>query len=604
MALATLSIDLEARLAKMQEGLDKATRLAEKSAEKIRHGFDGLADVGKSLGVALAGAFSVTAIENFFRTTIDGLDRLNDLKDSTGATIENISALEDVALRTGTSFEGMATTLVKFNKVLADADPDSEAARILKAFNLDAKELKALDPAEALRRTAVAMAQYAEDGDRARHVQVLFGKSVQEAGPFLEELAKQGKLNATVTREQAEEAEKFNKQLAALSKSATDLARDITGPLIAAMNKQIEKFKEGREAGKSYFDLFPSARDQWAALGNPFGAGKGDVDERAEQIDKLNTRIERLNKLLESGALTQERRLRLETQLAALEKQRDALFASSGADAGDFAALDVVKPRAKVPGKPEKKGRDPSLTPEQIARQWEQDAEEWSKTMLEISELTNKQQIAMGKERADAEKQQWKQVFEFIDAEQEQAIEDGKAFLEEKTKQLDTFFEQAARNIQDTLGDTVLQTLEGDFDSIGDLWGNLLKKMASQAIAAQLGKYLFGDFGSQVNGNTVTQIGGVFGSFLDLLPSFDVGTPYVPRDMLAKVHEGERIVTAADNRAGRWGGGGGGPGVVQHITITGGNRNEIMAAMVAAKDAAVGEVYDAARRGRLERFAA
>jgi hypothetical protein len=33
------------------------------------------------------------------------------------------------------------------------------------------------------------------------------------------------------------------------------------------------------------------------------------------------------------------------------------------------------------------------------------------------------------------------------------------------------------------------------------------------------------------------------------VPSFDVGANYLPGDMLAKVHAGERIVPAADNRA-------------------------------------------------------
>ena len=32
------------------------------------------------------------------------------------------------------------------------------------------------------------------------------------------------------------------------------------------------------------------------------------------------------------------------------------------------------------------------------------------------------------------------------------------------------------------------------------------------------------------------------------LPSFDVGTEFVPYDMVAKVHQGERIVTAQDNQ--------------------------------------------------------
>ncbi len=37
------------------------------------------------------------------------------------------------------------------------------------------------------------------------------------------------------------------------------------------------------------------------------------------------------------------------------------------------------------------------------------------------------------------------------------------------------------------------------------------------------------------------------GAFKSMLPSFDVGTNYVPNDMLAQIHKGERIIPAADN---------------------------------------------------------
>jgi uncharacterized protein YukE len=41
--------------------------------------------------------------------------------------------------------------------------------------------------------------------------------------------------------------------------------------------------------------------------------------------------------------------------------------------------------------------------------------------------------------------------------------------------------------------------------------------------------------------------GSIFSSIFSNLPSFDVGTDYVPRDMVAKVHKGERIIPAAQN---------------------------------------------------------
>jgi hypothetical protein len=58
----------------------------------------------------------------------------------------------------------------------------------------------------------------------------------------------------------------------------------------------------------------------------------------------------------------------------------------------------------------------------------------------------------------------------------------------------------------------------------------------------------FGETGEP--GGVVGDIFGGIGSFFgNLLPSFDVGTPYVQRDMVAKIHKGERILTAQENRA-------------------------------------------------------
>src|SRR5207344_1814111 len=95
----------------------------------------------------------------------------------------------------------------------------------LKQIGLDAKALKEIDPAEALRQTARALATFADDGNKARLVQELFGKSIREAGPFLKDLAEQGQLNATVTTEQAKAAETLNKQFFALQTATSDAAR-------------------------------------------------------------------------------------------------------------------------------------------------------------------------------------------------------------------------------------------------------------------------------------------------------------------------------------------------------------------------------------------
>jgi hypothetical protein len=54
--------------------------------------------------------------------------------------------------------------------------------------------------------------------------------------------------------------------------------------------------------------------------------------------------------------------------------------------------------------------------------------------------------------------------------------------------------------------------------------------------------------------------------------SFAVGTDYVPRDMIAQIHKGERIVPAAENRMG---GGGGDVNIHVNLAGTSGNAAEV-----------------------------
>ncbi|MBX3633952.1 MAG: hypothetical protein KF683_00910 [Rubrivivax sp.] len=64
--------------------------------------------------------------------------------------------------------------------------------------------------------------------------------------------------------------------------------------------------------------------------------------------------------------------------------------------------------------------------------------------------------------------------------------------VSQRVQQIGEFAQQAGRNIQDALGDSILRVLEGDFKNIGRLWVDLLRRMVAQAAAAQVGKALFG----------------------------------------------------------------------------------------------------------------
>jgi lambda family phage tail tape measure protein len=248
MAAGSIVVDLLMRTGSFETDTARAARVAKRAAKDIDNSF---ADLNKTIGRftnIFAGAFTVRALTQAIATTIDGVDAMNDLADATGASIENISALDDVARRTGTNLDNVSGILVKFNMALKDADPNKGAGAVLKALNLDIAELKKLDPAEALRRTAVALSGFADDGNKARAVQELFGKSIKDAAPFLKDLAEQGQLNATVTKQQAEEYERFNKQIFSVQADINKLARTFVSDLIPAISAVIRELTAGREA--------------------------------------------------------------------------------------------------------------------------------------------------------------------------------------------------------------------------------------------------------------------------------------------------------------------------------------------------------------------
>lgn len=220
---------------------------------KVRSSLDGLKASGSRLGNvlgSLGATLTAGAAAAFVRGINDGVDALNDMKDATGASIENLSGLEDIAARTGTSFDTVGDSLVRFNGVLKDARAGSAQAEVFASLNLNVEKLKALDPAEALRQTSIALQGFNDNGDRARIVQELFGRSVRDVAPFLKNLAENGELVAKVTTKQAEEAEKFNRELAALKKNSEDASRALVSDLVTGINAAAKAMREsGLSAG-------------------------------------------------------------------------------------------------------------------------------------------------------------------------------------------------------------------------------------------------------------------------------------------------------------------------------------------------------------------
>ncbi len=302
--------DFVVRIDGDEAGFLRAVRATQGGFERLTAG---AADLEKRVGslqvpfaglaTSVVGLFAGSVLVQGFRRIVDGIDALNDLKDATGASIENLSGLEDIVLRAGNSFETAGAALLKLNNAMNTARPGSEAQRVFEALGLSVDELRQKDPVEALRAVSVAFGNFADDQNKNAAAVTLFGKSYREIAPILRDVADANSIAAKQTGQNALEAEKFNKELAALSKNATDAGRGLAMMLVPGINAVVEQFRQANKESNGFLAVLQtigkntelyrifgggSARQVLAergrerarmdAIGNAAGGGRGFIN--------------------------------------------------------------------------------------------------------------------------------------------------------------------------------------------------------------------------------------------------------------------------------------------------------------------------------------
>lgn len=123
-------------------------------------------------------------------------------------------------------------------------------------------------------------------------------------------------------------------------------------------------------------------------------------------------------------------------------------------------------------------------------------------------------------------------------------------------------FEDSIQDIKKDLAGEITQAIKGA-QSLGDAFKNVAAKIAEAVTQAQILKLLSsaGLGGGSGGGGGMGWLGDLLGGLL----SFDVGTPYVPRDQIAQIHQGEMIIPRVQAERIRQGGMGG-VTVNQYIT--------------------------------------
>jgi hypothetical protein len=306
MAIAKLSIDLEAKLANLQAGMDKAGMIAERSSARMSRAFSGVKTAAIGIGAAIGAAVSVREITDFVKGAIDGADALSKQARSVGMLTEELSALSYASDLAGVNQEELVTALTKMSKQARDAGDGVKASAdafrnlgisvknndgTLKGSNALLAEVAdsfAALPA-GIQKTALATDLFGRSG--AKMISLLDGGS-----SGLETMRIEAeRLGIVIGSDFAKASEELNDNLSRLQKQSEALAITLASVVVPKINEVVVRINA---AAASFGGLGEFLRLSLSAT--PFDDAADGVSHYGRQIKTLTQELETLKK---SGGL-------------------------------------------------------------------------------------------------------------------------------------------------------------------------------------------------------------------------------------------------------------------------------------------------------------
>ena len=594
MIAGQLELVMMANMARLADDMGKAKAMVGSSMKSIEGAVGSAKSVLASLGIGLGIGYFVTLVKG----SIDAMDHLRDLSKTTNITVENLSGLQLAARQSGGDLSSIADSI---NKLSQNMGKDSEKFR---ALGITAKE-----PLEAFKQLADIYTKLENPQQRAAVMAAALGKSwagaaplLSEGGAKIQEMVDKGARLSGVTKEMTDEADKLNDKWAELTGTGGLLTR-LVGPMLPLLNSLADgllKVTEKSDGLKTSFSPLAEFLKVLIVLGAEFSfvwttLGK-DIARAVE-----NVKLIAKGDFAGSRALGEVFRKDAEAAREALDAYTKTIMgtgltgkAAPGSPAPDSAAAAAAAARAKA------------FLGDENAAKMLRDATFRAEKQVEIEEMAAQDsreawqvytdgRVAQDKAFKEGHEQMWKDIFKTIDDEQEAAIEQGRELMETIAEQEKKAAEEAAR-FGTTIDLAFDRAVRGGTDLLSilkDLVNELamieIKKRFFEPASKGFSKFL----DELIKGGGGTGSTGAAEEMASLgIPQFAHGTDYVPRTGLAVLHQGERVVTAAENR------GSGEVTIVQHINVDSrSDRASIVQAMYVAKEQAKAEIADSLNRG-------
>jgi hypothetical protein len=180
------TVVIEATLTKIQADLKRLEG-------DFRQSFGNISNIASSALGTIGIGLSVGSFVAFGKSIVDLGDKLSDLRDETGLSIEVLGGIKPVLDSSNSSLETFAKGFAKFQRGLGDFEGQGkQAAEALRAIKLDPAQLINASSDQALEKIVTGLAGVENANQRAAIAGRLFGKSAAEIVPTILQLSDHG----------------------------------------------------------------------------------------------------------------------------------------------------------------------------------------------------------------------------------------------------------------------------------------------------------------------------------------------------------------------------------------------------------------------------
>jgi len=243
MIAGTLEIQMLANMAQLTTDMAKSQSIVGDAVKNIEH----------MLG-AIGVGFSATMLLEKINSVADGMDKLQQASEKTGASIEALSQLQFFAGLSGGDIDSVTIALTKLSQAEStSANITKPATQALAFLGLSAKDaagnLKA--PSVLYREIAQQLYGYADGAGKTAIAVALMGKAGAEQLPAMRALVELGPVEATTTKAQAEAAKEYALQVALLNQQTTILWNTVVSAALPSMQSFITALTDSAKEADS-----------------------------------------------------------------------------------------------------------------------------------------------------------------------------------------------------------------------------------------------------------------------------------------------------------------------------------------------------------------